>query len=264
MNNVSFSLIGAGKVGIPLAFLLKKHINLDLVILNSDKNIEISNYWLNSNISFDIKDIKSDIILVSVKDTQIESLFECLKSIDLSGKLLINTSGTILSSVLKTDNNYSISLHPMMSFTDDIELSIKKIESHYFTVEGDDNSISIATPILNYITKNYQIIKKDEKMLYHIASIFANNYIHAVMDIALKLIPNGDIKSVIPLLEDATENIKNSETPLQNLTGPVSRGDFSIVEKHINFLKNNTFKDISNIYEVIANYLKASKFSDFK
>jgi predicted short-subunit dehydrogenase-like oxidoreductase (DUF2520 family) len=171
---------------------------------------------------------------------------------------LINTSGTIPSDKLKIDNNFSISLHPMMSFTNDIELSIKKVESHYFTVEGDSDSIKKATSVINHITKKYHIIKKSEKPLYHIASILSNNYVHALLNIAINLVPNGDIAPFIPLLMDAIENIKSSKNPLDNVTGPVVRGDWDVVEEHINLLKNISSEDVVKIYELLANYIKNS------
>lgn len=248
----SFTLIGPGKVGIVISYLLKKIIKLESVIGSSSKN----NYNVNQYLSCDIIDfpdeINADLILIATPDDKVVQIVDKLKKINIKNKLIIHFSGILTSEIIKINDNEAISIHPIMSFTD-IENSLKTINNHYFSIEGNENTINNFLPIFEKITNKYFIIQKEEKPFYHLSCVLINNFVTAMVQIGADLTKSEYVKYYLPLIEDVLINMENTNNPIDKLTGPIVRNDISTIEKHKEILKNN--QNILNIYNSVTHYI---------
>lgn len=248
----SFTLIGPGKVGIVISSLLKKVIKSEYVIGSSLKNNHIVKKYLDCEI-IDFPDkINADLILIATPDDKVVQIVDKLKKINIKNKLIIHFSGILTSEITKINDNESLSIHPIMSFAE-IETALNTINNHYFSIEGNENTINGFLPIFEKITNKYFIIQKEEKPFYHLSCVLINNFVTAMVQIGADLTKPEYIKYYLPLIEDVLINMENTVNPLDKLTGPIVRNDKSTIEKHKEIIKNN--ENILNIYNSITKYI---------
>ena len=88
------------------------------------------------------------------------------------------------------------------------------------------------------ISGNTLVIDKSQKALYHAALSISSNYLTTLEAMAVELLAGTGISRqdalalLRPLIQGGVDNLANIGLP-DSLTGPISRGDSSTVEKHL-------------------------------
>lgn len=271
-NDIKVGIIGLGRVGTSLFLALyKKGIKPFAVFTKTNKSLENLNDLLSINYTNDLDNliINSDIIFISIKDDEIEKFSENISkkfSRDIKGKVFVHLSGLLNSEILDSlgeNGAFIASLHPIQTFPN----KNNSYESFYninFGFEGEKESLLKVKKITEILNGNIIIIKKEDKTLYHIAACVLSNYYITLNYIAQKLIDNTklrnlDIAKVFePLLKRTIDNVKKSGS-VKALTGPISRGDIKIIEKHLKEIEEKEpslkkiYKSLGEITLEIAN-----------
>lgn len=207
----------------------------------------------------------SDLVILTTQDDQIEPL-----AIDLAGQLVhltefrryapaplivVHMSGAHSVEILRSLEHCGCeigALHPLQSVSE-IDQARITLGKALFSIETPENS-----RLENWVkTLNIDYVKVDSenKALYHIAAVFASNYLVTVMDTAIHLFQEIGFseeearRGLMPLIRGSVANVERSGT-VEALTGPIARGDCATVKRHLERLKDHPKTDA--LYRALA------------
>jgi predicted short-subunit dehydrogenase-like oxidoreductase (DUF2520 family) len=269
--NKNVVIIGAGRISYPLASALtKSEYNIVSIIsknINSSKalakKIRIDNF------SDDLNDISksASIYFLTVPDGEIAAVASEISKLKLNFRqsLFIHLSGAENISVLKSlkrKKAKTASLHPMQTFPSKKIVSLKGVHA---ALETDNESTYKS---LLKISKDLHLIpfriESKNKSYYHLAGIYASNFLAGNLYLANQLLSLNKIdreKHFDILRSTINSTLKNIENvgPANALSGPVDRGDIQTIKNHISSLKKIVKKSSSNYFStLLKNYLLQS------
>jgi len=247
-----FSIIGAGNLGVNLAYYLNLTKVFELKYIYKKSKYDI----LNKYICNDLKKViqESDLILISTQESGINSVVNEIKNIDedFKDKYVFHTSNSLTSDILKDlkDKDFVIgSLSPIQTFSSFYKNN--PFRDIYFLYEGEKQGEVIAERMVKGLSSNLKIVKREEKPFYHIAAIGSSNFIISILKYAKRVYGKDDYDKVFyPLLKKTIENVLNNGIN-DSLTGPAKRGEMDLIRNHIDLLKGLD----KNIYEVLTKNL---------
>ncbi len=255
---MKIGIIGAGRVGKCLAYLLKE--DFEIIGLSSSEQ-ELSEF-LNFKIFSKEKNIfiveNSEIVFITTPDDLIEKTCnEIFSNNKISKKFVFHCSGCHSSEILKKAKNNKCfigSIHPLQSVPN-FEQGIKNLKNAYFCIEGDVEAQEIAKKIVNSISGKYFTINSEFKPLYHLGAVFSSNFINTLIFITCEIYKKIGISDnyekiveIIKPLFNGTINSINNSGVIKSLTGPVVRGDIITIEKHLDSIKK-FYPEILEIYK---------------
>lgn len=235
--------VGAGKVG----FSLGKYF--------TERNVCVSGYYSQNSksskeaaaftdtkyyetLSEMIKD--SDTLFLTVNDGAISSVYSEIAQSDIRGKIICHCSGAMSSEVfdgISERGAYGYSIHPIYAFNDKLK-SYQGLSHVYFTIEGDPEHLKDMLDFFHQLGNEAEILPKEAKARYHMASVFASNLVEALFDFSSDLLKTCGLsrefseKALLPLFLGNAEAI-GEHGVAEALTGPVERGDAETVKKHL-------------------------------
>lgn len=263
--DMNIGIVGAGKVGCALAVGLKNNgFNISGVYSRSSNSQKYLCAKLGkafeSNLEETIKN--SELIFISVSDNNIIQVSEEIaQKIDddiLCSKTFIHLSGALTTKALKPLGDlgaYTGSLHPIQSIADK-DNGWKKLYNIYYDFEGCEEALTQALSIVKSFESRLIKIKEQDKTLYHAAACIISNYTVTLSYAAHEILENIGFdgktahEAFLPLITNTVDNIERLGS-VGALTGPVSRGDHSVIEEHIKAL-DSLDKNLKNIYKVLG------------
>lgn len=197
-----------------------------------------------------------------VSDGAIREVSSGLGAVD---KYAFHMSGALAADEISDHFMCRFSLHPLRAFA--------RIESDLsdttFALEVHENS---GLPHVQEIDRFAKAVgrvialRAEDKVYYHAAAVVASNLLVPLVDEAnalLRKIGIDDETLLWPLIDTAVLNMKN--LGVRNaLTGPIARGDASVVERHLDAMASDSELGIS-VYTVLSrSALKLSSASESK
>lgn len=279
MKKFNILLIGAGKAGTAIAYLLKNkgHNIVAAVARTKETLLEASRFLdgtnlIQANEVLKIKELsqKADLLIIATKDDQIKPVCSKLTSEGIVNKnqIVIHLSGASglseLEDAAKTGSLIA-SIHPIQTFAN-IKLAIEKIPGSFFGITADDKAKEIAEHIVRDLDGIPLDIADENKILYHAAACIASNYLVALLDIARQVynlvgISDEDaIAAMMPLIKGTVDNIEKVGTT-NALTGPIIRGDKKTIKNHLKEINlketkgaeyKNIDSKISKVYKIMG------------
>ncbi|MFK8012786.1 MAG: DUF2520 domain-containing protein [Marinicellaceae bacterium] len=222
-NVKRYTIVGDGKVA--------QHFCHYFTLINVEHNT-----WSRkqSIASLKSKILKTDIVLLLISDSAIESFID--KNSFLTETKLVHFSGTL------TLDNVS-GCHPLMTFSKHL-YELNTYESIPFIC---DKAVDFHQ-LFPQLNKNrwFNINQKD-KAFYHAMCVMAGNFTQTLMRETSKELSNSiDLPENI-LFPYLLQNTKNFiADPINSITGPIQRGDFTTVKKHLHSLK---FHPLAHVYQ---------------
>jgi predicted short-subunit dehydrogenase-like oxidoreductase (DUF2520 family) len=189
--------------------------------------------------------VLSRVILIAVPDDEIPGVAQELARIgaeDLRGRVVLHTSGALDERVLdhvKACGAAVGSMHPLQSFSG---VAVPLLEGRAFAVEGDSQAVRVARQIARSLGGAPVRIPNGKKVLYHAAATMAASHVLAVEEAATQLLMSVGLKhgqaarALLTLTRQVLENMEQLG-PRAAWTGPLSRGDFRVVEAHLEALR---------------------------
>ncbi len=256
---MNISIIGAGRAGTALAYLLqKKGDNISAVASRSQESLNRAKKYLDSHFTHNIFEAASrgELIILSVNDDNISSV--CMNLADneafKENSVVAHLSGALGLNVLEPAKRIGChvgSLHPIQTLAD-VDGAIANLPGSYFGLTGEEHSVEVLREVISKLGGIAVEVKDEDKALYHAAACVASNYLVAMTYAAGKLYQKStrgqsiDLSALWPLIEGTVANLKRSG-PVKALTGPLSRGDIKTIEKHLTSINNKT-PEWSNFY----------------
>ena len=188
--------------------------------------------------------LNSRVVLISTPDGAIESVAKNLAQLggkEWSGKVVLHTSGSLDSSVLQPLADLSAgtgSMHPMQTFSNQ---NVPDLAKCIFGIDGSPSALQVARKMIHQMGGVAVRLSGANKAAYHAAGSFACVYVLALMESATRLLMTQGFKrrqamrALLPLTRQTLDNFERVG-PLSAWTGPLSRGDFSTVERHVKAL----------------------------
>lgn len=182
----------------------------------------------------------NDIILLTVPDGQIESVWKDIKTLDIRDRIICHASGAMTSKIfsgITEAGAFGYSIHPMYAISSKYE-SYKKLGEAFFTVEGAGGHADVIKAVMEAMGIRCVVITDENKAKYHCASVFASNLVTGLLGISERLLTECGFDEVnahealLPLFLGNAEGAARLGVT-DSLTGPVERGDAGTVAKHL-------------------------------
>jgi len=195
-----------------------------------------------------------DIILITTPDSVIQSVAEQLAKIDFdwSDKHVIHCSGShpasILDSLAQT-GAATASMHPIQTFKrgDDSD----RLKNIYISLQGEKSLVHRLEDIVKELNSTPLILDENQKKAVHISAVFASNYLVALLNTSDTILKDHGVKEGVNILEPLIrQTLKNilERGAVNSLTGPISRGDSSTVQGHLENLSSDSDKEKKSLY----------------
>ncbi|MBI4853684.1 MAG: DUF2520 domain-containing protein [Acidobacteria bacterium] len=273
-KSLCVAIVGLGRVGNTLAFLLKEiGYHIETVIgRNSQQTIKAFEAWqtdyftLTSEPSWNFP--LPDLLFITTPDNVISNIVSRLATYktDLWQKTIVfHCAGALSSQILLPLAKLGASvgsIHPLKSFALPIK-SITEIEGIYWCIEGDERAKTFAEHLVKLTKGKSVAIEPNKKALYHAAAVMSCGHLVALLDLSLKMLIECGISQeqakemLLPLIEGTIKNFA-TKTPSQALTGPFAREDYQTVNQHLQALKKLP-EDYLTVYSLLGRHSLAIK-----
>ena len=240
-------IVGAGNVAWHLAKELQKNEQKILQVYNRSVEPAISlSQRLKCDFTTRIEDINqnADLYILTLKDSVIQEASELIK---IKNKLIVHTSGAVEQDVIKHKRRGVF--YPLQTFSKEKKLNFKNIP---FCIEAstseDYSTLMRLATLLSPMVYN---IDSNQRKVLHVAAVFACNFTNFMYMISDEILNDNNIPLDIlyPLIKETATKISKHK-PKNVQTGPAVRKDQSVIEDHLNYLKNGMNYDI---YKLLSN-----------
>lgn len=195
----------------------------------------------------------TDLIFITTPDDAIAQVVGSLKW--SPEKSAAHCCGAYSSKLLDAAQNSGAStgvFHPLQTFAAAREKNLKDVT---FAIEAEGALKEVLKEIANTIGQGYIELEKEDWPIYHVAAVFASNYLVTLINIAQELW--GKIgfsreeatRALLPLIKGTVKNIEEIGLP-ECLTGPISRGDKETIRKHLAVLRQKSPEAVPSYCEL--------------
>jgi predicted short-subunit dehydrogenase-like oxidoreductase (DUF2520 family) len=114
----------------------------------------------------------------------------------------------------------------------------------------------LAVQVVDRLKGKLLLIPTGRKVLYHIAGVFASNYLTALINIVLQIMedigetPEEAYEAFLPLMVNVLQNVEEFGVGAA-LTGPIARGDQKTIEEHLKALEKLK-PEILHAYKILG------------
>ncbi|GET23594.1 Rossmann-like and DUF2520 domain-containing protein [Prolixibacter denitrificans] len=189
---------------------------------------------------------EGQLYLVSVSDKALEEL---LTQINLGGRLVAHTAGSLRMDVLKPFSaNFGV-FYPLQTFSKSRELDFSQIP---VCIEANNSeNIDILRKLGTSIFNDVREIDSAQRRQLHLSAVFVCNFVNHLYAIGEELLSEKEIDFNIlkPLIaETAAKALEFSPKEVQ--TGPAVRFDRNVIDRHMDMLKEHP--QWNNIYKLLS------------
>lgn len=256
----SITIVGAGAVGSAwLDFFKKGGYPVRSVWRSETGYLADEDYNIHRELNRPLPTIDEEIgdwVFITTPDDSIKPAAKLLSETEInwSNKIAIHCSGSMSANVLnllKDSGAATASAHPIQTFQrgDGYE----KLENIYISLQGDKKAVDLLRQIVNELHSNVLLLNEQQKQAVHISAVFASNYLVALLNTSDQILKDKGVDDGVnilePLIRQTLSNILEKGTA-DTLTGPISRGDVSTVNDHMNFLSDRG--EEKNLYRLLG------------
>lgn len=255
---MKINIIGAGAVGQTFGHLFVKYrlATIQGVVNQTEQSAQRAIQFIGQGQCYAaIRDLPhADLTLLTVADQQIAALASILATNPnlQPGAVVMHCSGTLTSACLASlqDKQCAVaSLHPAMSLKNP-KWSVQQFMQIPCAVEGDPEAVTLITKVFTSIGAVVYPIMPEKKPLYHAAAVFSTNYPVTIFQQAYACFAEAGLskeqaKAVLDrFLQTVINNVQQVSEPKLALTGPIQRGDATVVQQHLEALTDPKLHDL--------------------
>jgi len=240
------AIIGAGKVGTALGYLLQQKGYQLVGITSRDvaKGKEAANFIGTKFFAFSEEILKKgDCFFLTTSDTALGEVAEKLAPWAKKGDFFLHCSGALPAEImfpLKKNGAFLFSLHPLQTFAT-AQTAVENLPGSFFAGQGDQEILSFVKQVVSDLEGEFFLISQEEKSLYHAGACVACNYLVALLNLASQMYQEigfpaqKSLMALLPLVKGTISNVEKLGS-VQALTGPIARGDANTINKHLHSL----------------------------
>lgn len=245
---VKIGFIGAGTVGTALAVRLAEKGYLVVAVasrtLASTERLAVQVPGCRAfRTSQEVAD-SADLVFITTPDDAIGRVASGIRW--QPGKSVVHCSGAHSTDILNAAQTLGAqtgAFHPLQTFAS-VKHAIQNLPGSTFGIEGEEPLLTILKEMAVALEGSPQVLRPQDKVLYHASAVIACNYLVTLVKVATDLWVDfgasreDAIEALIPLIKGTLNNIQNVGIP-NCLTGPIARGDTGTIEKHISALQES-------------------------
>ena len=254
-------IIGCGNVGKTLARLWteRRVLRVQSVLNRSLASAQQAVDFVGSGQAVDdyAQMARADFVMISASD---ESIGECCRGLCDAGVLepgvvVFHCSGSLPSSLLEPARSQGASLasvHPVNSFPGSAAVA-ETFAGTFCAVEGDSDACEALRDVMERCGAIPFSVRPEQKMIYHAATVVVCNYLVALMEVGMRCFEQAGvpretaIEVIEPIARRTLDNVFKIG-PAHALTGPIARGESSVVVRQCEAL-GEWDKTIQGIYK---------------
>ena len=207
--------------------------------------------------TLDFSSSNSTLFIIAVSD---DAIHDIVTEIILpEDAILVHTSGSQPLSALGFAATLNTGVfYPLQTFSKSKKIDFKDVP---IFIESESDSVAkILNKAANAISKKVKQISSEDRKALHVAAVFASNFTNHMLTVAKEILVKSklDFEILKPLIVE-TINKSISIGPEAAQTGPAKRGDLEILDRHIEFLKND--ETLVEIYRLISQQI-IDKYSE--
>lgn len=269
MSKKTVAIIGAGRVGTSVGFLLNRSgYSIRGIAARTRGSAEQAALLIGEGQpTTDILQAASTagIVFITTPDRVIGQVCQEIAAAGMfrQASVVVHMSGAhslgLLDAAGKAGAGRAV-LHPLQSLASR-EQGIKTLPGSYFRVEADPEAAQIARSLVAALGGTELLMPKwssdeDSAALYHAGAVVVSNYFVALVHYGLKfyreLGADGReaLKAVLPLIKGTLHNIEALGVP-DALTGPIMRGDAETVRDHLAAMQKRS-PGLAGLYRELA------------
>jgi predicted short-subunit dehydrogenase-like oxidoreductase (DUF2520 family) len=257
------SVVGAGRVGTALAKRLRERgWQIGVVVTRSTASSRAAVRAIGAgrpSASFTPSLLAAHVILLAVPDDALAPVATTLARMGRSawcGKIVLHTSGAVDSDVLAPLARWGAatgSLHPMQTFGGEI---IPKLRGVTIAIEGTTKALRMARTIAKTLGGVPVVIAGRHKPVYHATAVLAAGSGFPLIETAVQMLVSigfsrrRAFETLLPLTRQMLDNIQRIGSRAA-WTGPLSRGDYATIAKHIRALRRYP-REVRQSYAALA------------
>ncbi|SDZ89057.1 Rossmann-like and DUF2520 domain-containing protein [Microbulbifer marinus] len=244
----TLNIIGAGKLGKTLGHLWQQQgiFQVQSLCNRTAQSARAAAQFIGAGAACDSIEAMADADcwLIASGDGQIADIAAKLASrfAGQADTIVFHCSGALASETLAACKPAAIaSAHPVHSFADP-RASLQTLAGSSVALEGDQPAVELLRGAFSALGCETLTIAPEHKSLYHAGSVFACNYLTALMDLSLRTFAAAGIDQQQALqllkpivLQTAENNMRLG--PEKSLTGPIARGDVETVSAQLDALQ---------------------------
>ncbi len=259
----TISIVGAGRVGTTLAKRLRQlGWRVGAVVTRSKRTARAAVRAIGAGIplgGITPEISRAGMILLTTPDDAILATVRLLATIGgdkWRGKVVLHTSGALDRGVLDPLARLGAStgsLHPMQTFSG---RNLPKLDGVTFAIEGDAKALRVANQIARSLGGVPVAIAGADKPAYHATAVLAAGSGFALIEASVRMLEKigftrrRALETLLPLTRQMLDNVGRIG-PRAAWTGPLSRGDFDVVARHMRALRNYP-REYQESYAVLA------------
>jgi predicted short-subunit dehydrogenase-like oxidoreductase (DUF2520 family) len=244
----TLSIVGAGRVGKALGRRLHElGWRVGVVVTRSIPTAQAAVRAIGAGHPADrltCRILSSDVVLMAAPDDAIANVGADLAQLggnEWRGKVVLHTSGALDSSALRPLADAGAetgSIHPMQTFSGQ---SVPDLAGRVFGIDGSPAARKVARKMIRQIGGVAVRLSGPNKAAYHAAGSFACAGVLVLLETATRLLMSQGFtrrqaaRALLPLTRQTLDNFERIG-PRAAWTGPLTRGDFSTVQRHADAL----------------------------
>jgi predicted short-subunit dehydrogenase-like oxidoreductase (DUF2520 family) len=181
-----------------------------------------------------------DVVLICVPD---RAIADVAGSVD-PGPWVAHVSGATPLTALDPHSK-RLSVHPLQTFT--LDRGPEQLDGAWAAVTAENvEARAVGWDLADTLGLRPFDLADDDRVLYHAGAAIASNYLVTLYRAAARLFEDAGAppEALVPLM---TRTIENGF----QLTGPIARGDWSVVDAHIGVL-HEAHPELEPMYRVLA------------
>jgi len=253
LHNIKIAFIGSGNVAWHLSKALENAgYPVVGIFSRTKKNAEkLASKMYNATPTdqLDFSESNANLFFICVHDDSISQVCYDLKLPENS--IVVHTSGSQPIEILKSQQTIKKGVfYPLQTFTKDTFLNIDEVP---FCIEAEnENTEHELVKIAQKISKTVYLVSSFERQILHISAVFACNFTNHLLALSKEILDREKLEFDLlkPLIYQTFKKAFEAIDPFEVQTGPAIRKDFIMMNKHLEYLKNDILK--KEIYQLIS------------
>lgn len=182
----------------------------------------------------------SDVLFITTPDSSIEPEFQSVRRSLVPGAIVVHCAGAMGVDAFKGAVEQGLdvlAMHPAQTFASHAQ-AIQALPGSLFALEGSRRGLAFGRRLARLLRGDCVLVKGRDRALYHAVCVFASNFLNglfAAVEVGsgrLGISRRKAARAFVPLARVVLENIAASGAA-NSLTGPVERGDWQTVARHV-------------------------------
>jgi predicted short-subunit dehydrogenase-like oxidoreductase (DUF2520 family) len=259
----TLSIIGAGRVGSALGLSMRRRgWRVQAVVARSLRSARRATSFIGAGKpsgGINVTVLEAKVILIATPDGAVAEVAKGMARAfgkRLRGRIVLHTSGALDSGVLAPlvrAGAATGSMHPMQSFSG---RAAPDLRGAVFGIEGSAAALRVARRIAGDLGGVPVRVRSQDKAAYHAAAVFVAGHGLALVEAATRILISlgferrDAARALLTLMRQMLDNFERFG-PQAAWTGPLSRGDYGTIVKHVRALRGQP-QETQELYKALT------------